>query len=230
MASKSLASLRGSCWCVCSSTISRKYRTLISSKPSASIVFRLILLLMICVRTKSRCASVSRICSRMNFAFSCASIDPNVSTCTSCRISLASLMLPSASRALASIIVSRARSTSTWILPSVTVRSVSINPSCASPASISSMNSMTLRTAAPTVLLSCARRLLRMRMCALSAARSRASQHTRTMTSASLEVAIESRPSRVFFSAASNTSSAPDRLPAPASASASLVAVSTSSV
>mmetsp|Transcript_98639 Transcript_98639/g.239945 ORF Transcript_98639/g.239945 Transcript_98639/m.239945 type:complete len:203 (-) Transcript_98639:57-665(-) len=198
-----------------------------SSKPSPSSTLRLILLLMICVRMKSRCNNVRRICSRMKLAFSCASMLPNVSTCTSCKISLASLILPSASRASASILVSRARSTSTKIFPSVTVRRVSISVSRGSPSSTSSMNSMHLRTAAPTVLFSCARRLLRIMMCAFSAGRSRAAQHSRTITSAIAAVAVESSPRRVFFSAASSTSSARAKSPPSASFSASAVASAT---
>ena len=65
------------------------------------------------MRTKSLVSAVSRTCSSKKSAFSLLSMEPKVSTATSPRISAASATRPSASRMPASVLVSRARSTST---------------------------------------------------------------------------------------------------------------------
>uniref|UniRef100_A0A2M3ZSU8 Putative secreted peptide n=1 Tax=Anopheles braziliensis TaxID=58242 RepID=A0A2M3ZSU8_9DIPT len=73
----------------------------------------LIFFAMICVRTKSCLARQSRICSSISSTFSRLSIVPYVSTCSSSMIDAAPVTSPSASLMSASILVKRARSTST---------------------------------------------------------------------------------------------------------------------
>lgn len=93
-------------------------------------------------------------CARMNSVFSRRSMEPNVSTCSSHRMSMAAFLSPCSFLMSDRMRVTRARSTSTKILPSVTVRSVSMTESLVSMFGVSSRNFMTVWTMRVTACLS----------------------------------------------------------------------------
>lgn len=97
-----------------------------------------------CVQSSSSMQSAT--CAKMNSVFSLRSIDPNVSTCSSHKISFAAFKSPCSFLMSERIFVTRARSTSTKILPSVTVRNVSIVDNLVSSFGAESRNPITTCT------------------------------------------------------------------------------------